>query len=99
MKAIDPARVLAAVPQGEGDATLAVRSLEKSLEVAQSSLKSAEQSGFLPSISVSASTRPTLSNWTAGGTLSDSGSVSLSLSYPLSEPGPRIGGPHGDRRG
>ena len=73
-----------AVPQGAGDATLAVRSLEKSLEVARSSLKSAEQSGFLPSISVSASTRPTLSSWTAGGTLSDSGSVSLSLSYPLS---------------
>jgi outer membrane protein len=82
-RGVDPARVAAAAEQAAGSDTLAVRTLGKSLEVARSTKRSAEEAGFLPSFSFSAQTRPTVSNWATGGTFADAGSVGLGMSWPL----------------
>ncbi len=80
---VDPARFAAAAEKSGGEDTLAVRSLARSLEIARSTKLSAEKAIFLPSFSLSATTRPTVSNWASGGTFADAGSVGLGVSYPL----------------
>jgi outer membrane protein TolC len=80
---VDPGRAAEAALLAADADTVAVRSIEASLLVARSAKRSAEQAAFLPSVTFSAQTRPTVSNWTAGGTLADTGSVSLGVSWPL----------------
>lgn len=77
----DPAST--AVKRAEGTDTLEIQSLEKSIQIAESSRIAKERDSFLPSLTVSLSTKPQYDRWFSGVSSTDTGAVSMVFSLPL----------------
>jgi outer membrane protein len=82
-RAVTQDAAAAAVEKAQGSESLALLSLRKQLEVARVSRRLAAASVASPSLALAAKTYPLLSDWDSGGSLNDTGSVSLGLSLPL----------------
>jgi outer membrane protein len=82
-KSVKPDPAKTAVKEAEGRETLMVLSLEKSIQIAESSKKAKEKDSFLPLLTVDLYTTPEYFRWFSGGSYTDIGALTVGFSLPL----------------